>query len=492
MKNIKYYIILILIMVIIVPSIVIANNDTGKVSAYIDLIQEKSNINIDTQNLLENMIKGAFSETDKYSYFQKTETYSNEQNNYITAEYVGIGITMTKHLKGVKVVSAFDYSPAAFAGLTTDDVIVSVNGEDIGDKTLAYIASKVKGPVGTYVKLGILKNGSGAVLYYDLSRQVVAMKTVKSYIIDDVGYVYISSFTNETGNEFKLALEKFKQKNIRNIILDLRNNGGGTLKGCIVTARALLSDCTIVKMDFKYSGYLDLRYITTKKDIDYNVVVLVNERSASASEIVTGALKDNDAATIIGKKTFGKSVVQVSYPILTPKVYEFYSNKYGIDDMYLLNRKLQIYGEKLSSDDYIGATKLTIGEYITPDGHRINLKGIEPDIEVDYDGKLYIEENHLPGMLWIREKYDVGMASYEVYKAKVILKKLGYDVGIVNTVYDEVFKKAVTNFQDYVGLYPYGVLDYTTQDNINNIIRAKYINSDLQLAKAFEVVKGEK
>jgi len=492
MKNIKYYIILILVMVIIVPSIVIANNDTGKISAYIDLIQEKSNINIDTQNLLENMIKGAFSETDKYSYFQKTETYSNEQNSYINAEYVGIGITMTKHPKGVKVVSAFDYSPAAFSGLTTDDVIVSVNGEDIGNKTLAYIASKVKGPVGTYVKLGILKNGSGSVLYYDLSRQVIAMKTVKSYIIDDVGYVYISSFTNETGNEFKLALEKFKQKHIRNIILDLRNNGGGTLKGCIVTARALLSDCTIVKMDFKYPRYLDLRYITTKKDIDYNVVVLVNERSASASEIVTGALKDNDAATIIGKKTFGKSVVQVSYPILTPKAYEFYSNKYGIDDMYLLNRKLQIYGEKLSSDNYIGAVKLTIGEYITPDGYKINLKGIEPDIEVDYDGILYIEENHLPGMLWIREKYDVGMTSYEVYKAKVILKKLRYNVGIVNTVYDEVFKKAVTNFQDHVGLYPYGVLDYTTQDNINNTIRAKYINSDLQLAKAFEVVKGEK
>jgi len=479
-------------MIIIIPSIVTANNDNGKISAYVDLIQEKSSSYISTQNLLENMIKGAFSETDKYSYFQKTETYTNEQNTYINAEYVGIGITMTKHPKGVRVVSAFDYSPAAFAGLETNDVIISVNGEDISDKTLTYIASKVKGTVGTYVKLGVLKNGSGAILYYDLSRQVVAMKTVKSYIIDNVGYVYISSFTNETGNEFKEALEKFKQKNINNIILDLRNNGGGTLKGCIVTARALLSDCTIVKMDFKYTGYLDLRYITTKKDVNYNVVVLVNEYTASASEIVTGALKDNEAATIIGKKTFGKSVVQASYPILTPKAYEFYSNKYGIDDMYLLNRKLQIYREKLSSSDYIGAAKLTIGEYITPNGHKINLKGIKPDIEVDYDGKLYIDENHLPGMIWIRDKYNVGMNSYEVYKAKIILNRIGYDVGTINTVYDETFKKAVTTFQDDVGLYPYGVLDYTTQDNINNIIREKYIKSDLQLAKAFEVIKEEK
>ncbi|MBN2851222.1 MAG: PDZ domain-containing protein [Clostridia bacterium] len=491
MKNLKYGLVILLVAALVVPGLVMANNENGKVNSYLDLMIEKSNSTIDTKNVTADMITGAFSETDKFSYFQAVETYNTEQNTYINAEYVGIGVSMTAHIKGVEIVSVFEYSPASLAGLKSGDIIISVNHENITGKSLEYIASLVKGPVNTYVTLGILKNNEGPVLYYDLSRQVVAMKTVKSYIINHVGYVYISSFTNETGKEFKEALEKFNKKGISDVILDLRDNGGGTLQGCIDVARAVLSECVVTKMDFKYSGYLDIRYEAMKNDETYNMVLLVNENSASASEVVTGALKDNKAAVVVGEKTFGKSVVQSSYEILTPKAYDLYSAKYAISDMFTLSRYVSFY-EKHIDTDYLGAAKLTIGEYVTPNGSRINLVGIEPDINVEYDGSLFININNLDNMLWIRAKYDVGMTSYEIYRAKVILKEFGYEVGTLNVLYDETFKQAVKQFQDDYGLYPYGVLDYTTQDNINNILRLSYINEDIQLKKAFEVIKEGK
>lgn len=491
MKKIKIYLLVVLILAIIAPNFVTASNDNGKINSYLDLIIEKSNKNIDTSNLLEDMIMGAFENTDKYSYFQKTETYVSEQNQYVNAEYEGIGISMTPHQMGVKIVSVFDYSSASFAGLETDDIIVSVNGENIANKSLSYIASIVKGPVNTYVRVGVLKNNEEKILYYDLSRQVVAMKTVKSYIMNGIGYVYISSFTNETGNEFAEALEKFAKKDITKIILDLRNNGGGTVIGSIQVARHLLSDSVITKMSFKYPGYLDLRYVSSVKDVNYDITLLVNGGTASASEIVTGALKDNEECIIIGEKTYGKSVVQSSYKILTDEAYNKYSKMYDTYDMYLLNRQLAFNNEEINESEYIGAAKITIGEYLTPKGDSINLIGIKPDIEVIYDGTLFINMNNLNGMLWIRKKYDIGMSSYEVYKAKVVLKTLGYNVGSMNVLYDEIFKSAIKQFQDDCGLYPYGVLDYTTQDNINNILRMQYIKNDEQLDKAFEVIEGE-
>jgi len=490
MKKIKLYLVLFIIIAITIPNIVVANNSNGKINSYIELILEKSKEPIDTNNLVEKMISGAFSNTDKYSYFQKTQTYSTEQNQYINAEYEGIGISMTPHENGVRVVSVFDYSSASFAGLQTNDIIVSVNGESIKGKSLSYIASIVKGPINTKVNIGVLKNNQGKTLYYALTRQVVAMKTVKSYIINDVGYVYISSFTNQTGNEFEKALDKFKKKDINKIILDLRNNGGGTLQGSIQVARQLLSDAVITKMAFKYPGYLDLRYISSKKEIDYEIVLLVNGHTASASEIVTGALKDNEACVVIGEKTYGKSVVQSSYKVLTPEAYNKYSKKYDVYDMYLLNRKIAMMGEKLNDSEYIGAAKLTIGEYLTPNNNSINLIGIEPDINIKYNGKLFINMNMQDGMLWIRNKYDIGMNSYEIYKAKTILQSLGYNIGKLNVEYDETFKSAVTKFQEDCGLYPYGVLDYTTQDNINNTLRIRHIDEDIQLKKAIEIVKG--
>ncbi len=490
MKKNTIYIIIAILLVMIVPTMVMAGSNASKISAYVDLVISKSNTYIKTDHLLEDLLVGAFSETDKYSYFQKIETFRAEQNNYINAEYVGIGVSMSAHPNGIIIISVFDYSPAAFIGLKTNDVIVSVNGELIANKSLTYIASIIKGPENTSVTLGVQRDDK-PILTYVVSRQIVAMKTVKSYIIDDVGYVYISSFTNETGNEFAIALEKFKNSGINDIILDLRNNGGGTLYGCVSVARQIISDAVITKMNFKYPGYLDLRYISTEKDIDYNIVLLVNNRSASASEVVTGALKDNEAAIIIGETTFGKSVVQSSYKMLTPKAYEYYSNKYDESDMFLLNRVIAMNGVIPSDDEYLGAAKVTIGEYLTPDGHYINLIGIDPDIFIDYEGELYIDHNGLEGMLWIRKKYDIGMSSYEVYKAKIIMQQLGYQVGDMTVLYDDTMKQAVIAFQADQGLYPYGVLDYTTQDALNNILRYPYIQDDLQLKKAFEVIKSE-
>jgi carboxyl-terminal processing protease len=277
---------------------------------------------------------------------------------------------------------------------------------------------------------------------------------------------------------------------VEGLILDLRDNGGGTVKGCIETAAKLLSEETIVRLEFKYPGYLDIRYVAPENENGRSAIVIVNENTASAAEILAAALQDNGKGTLVGENTYGKSLVQSSFKILGREAYGRYSTMTGEKDMNVILRRLAMTGNTPRDDEWLGAVKLTVGEYMTPSGKSINNTGLKPDIEIEYDGTSMIDRPS-KDEIWVHEKYNVGMSSPEVEKARMILKRLGY-IGTVSRDYDNTAFNAVMRFQSDEGLYPYGVLDYTTQRALNNRLRMMdAAEKDPQLAAALAQIGKE-
>ena len=297
-----------LVLAVMVPLVAAGYGFGGVLNAYIQLIEDRSATVVDTVNLEKNIIHGALSGTDKYSYFQELSTYNSQVDEYQDANFVGIGVTIIPDEKGALVSSVFLNSPAYRAGIKSGDIIVSAGGTSAAGKSLAEIASLIKGPENTPVEVGILVNGMGEPKELTINRSKVEIKTVAYTIYKDAAYVRMTGFTDKTGEEFGEILEKINKAGTNKLIIDLRDNGGGTVRGCIETARKILSDETIVKMDFRYNGYLDIRYVAPENPNDYEIAIIVNENTASAAEILSAAVQDNKKGILVGENTFGKSL----------------------------------------------------------------------------------------------------------------------------------------------------------------------------------------
>lgn len=286
---------------------------------------------------------------DPYTeYFTKEELESF--NSYMDNSYCGIGVSVTNDTEknAIVVLDVFDNSPAKEAGIEPGDIIKKVEGVEYTGAELDEAISKIKGDEGTEVKITIVKSSTGKEQEIVTKRQNVVMNTVESEIIDgNIGYIYISQFGNNTANEFATKLDELTAKNIKGLVVDVRDNPGGTTVAVEAVASCLLPKGEVIYYTSDKAGNKD--YIKTKMDgIDIPLVVLANENSASASEILVGAIKDHDRGTIVGTKTFGKGVVQTIV---------------GLEDG--------------------SALKITIERYYTPDGHYIHDKGIEPDYYVE-------------------------------------------------------------------------------------------------------------
>lgn len=474
-----------LIIIIAIPFAFAYEKGGGVLSKYINLIDDKSPIVVDRVNLSNNLIKGVLSGTDKYSYFLDNTAYESQVNEYQDASFVGIGISMIEDAKGVYIVNVFMNSPAQQAGLKSGDILVEAEGVSLVGMSLQDIAALIKGPESTVVTVGVLRQGLGDVEYILVERAKIDITTVGYTVYRGCAYIRITGFTNQTGSEFSDVLKKVDKAGIDDLIIDIRDNGGGVVSGCVSVARGLISDANIVKLDFRYPGFLDYMYKAYENERDYNIAVLVNGNSASASEILAAAIQDNDEGILVGTNTFGKSLVQITFQILDEDAYEKYSKQLGITNMYILTRGLRMQGIEPDDDEWAGALKLTVGKYKTPNGKSINNLGIAPDYEVPYDGPIHFDST-TDGMLWIYDKYDIGMASEEIKKAKLILKEIGFYSGEISGSYDNKTASAVTAFQVAEGLYPYGVLDFTTQLALNNRLKMSNAAEDSQLELAYE------
>lgn len=305
----------------------------------------------DAQRLIEGAIKGMVQSLDPHSSFM-TKDEHQELMMETRGSFTGIGIEITVKDGMLTVVSPIEGTPAYVAGLKAGDKIVKIEGKPTKDMTLIDAVKQIRGPKGSQVNLTILRESENKPLEFSIVRDVIPLKSVRHLLLSpEVGYVRVSNFQSRTSEELASALENLeKGRNLIGLILDLRNNPGGLLSQAIEVSELFLDSGVIVSTKGRDSSQdITATAHKNKRARTYPIIVLVNGGSASASEIVAGALQDNYRALILGTKTFGKGSVQTILPL---------SDGSGL--------------------------RLTTARYYTPSGRSIQLSGITPDIELAF------------------------------------------------------------------------------------------------------------
>ena len=307
---------------------------------------------VEDSEMLNNAIRGMLSGLDPHSSYLDQEQFKELQVG-TSGEFGGLGIEVGMEDGFVKVIAPIDDTPAQRAGIEAGDLIIRLDDTPVKGLTLNEAVKIMRGKPGTVLRLTVVREGVDQPLKIDIKRDIIKVKSVKSRMLEDgFGYVRISQFQSKTAENMVDAIEKLKKDSdgaLKGMVLDLRNNPGGVLNGAVAVSDAFLKKGLIVYTEGRVSDS-KLRFNATPDDIlnSAPMVVLVNQGSASASEIVSGALQDHHRAIVVGTPTFGKGSVQTILPL---------SNG--------------------------AAVKLTTARYYTPSGRSIQAEGIKPDIELD-------------------------------------------------------------------------------------------------------------
>lgn len=455
-----------------------------------EMVKDNYNFEIDNRQLLESAIKGMFNSLDDY-----TEFYTSEEAEQflesVDGRYEGIGVVLTRLGDYVMITRVFPLSPAEKAGLFSGDKIASVDEKDVRGKGVDEVAALIKGEEGSMVSLGIIRDNNDELLSISVERGKIKLNPVNYSIRNGIGYISIETFNSNTNEYLLKALLEMENKDIEKIILDLRNNTGGEVSQAVAVARNFIPEGVITTLEFRAPNRKDIVYESSLKELKYQIVVLVNGMTASSSEILAGAIQDSGTGILVGTETYGKARVQSIIPILTPEAYNTYG-KYFSDRIVDGNRLISHYGVQLTNDEVIGWAKITTGIYKTPKGRNIDGYGLTPDIAVD--------DHELVAGVYINNIADLSRTAkpgfndegIDVYYAEKILRISGYDVDIPDMILDERTFAALKDFQRENGLYPYGVLDYSTQDALNKKLQQLLKEIDKQYATALEYLKNGK
>ena len=305
---------------------------------------------VDPSKSMDAAINGLLQSLDPYSAYMTPESFESMQTE-TSGEFGGLGIEVGMEAGVVKVISPIDDTPASKAGLKAGDYIVKIEGTQVQGKTLTEAVELMRGPVGSSLEITVRRKGKKKAIIFNITREIIKVQSVKSKILNDsVGYIRLTSFNENSSQQIKKVISKFnKNKNLNSFILDLRNNPGGLLSQAIKISDFFLENGEIVSTKSRRTSE-NRKWFAKKGDLidGKSMIVLINYGSASASEIVAGALKDHKRAIIIGENSYGKGSVQSIIPL---------KNK--------------------------GAIRLTISKYYLPSGKSISEIGITPDIEVE-------------------------------------------------------------------------------------------------------------
>ena len=322
----------------------------------LDKINKEYVEEINQSDAMDAAINGVLQSLDPYSAYMSPELFKEMQTE-TSGEFGGLGIEVGMEAGVVKVISPIDNSPAEQAGVKAGDYIVKINGVQVQGKTLTEAVELMRGPVGSPIEITIRRIGEKKSFVFEIIREIIEVKSVKSELIDDkVGYIRLTSFNENSADQIKDIVKKFKKENnIDKYILDLRNNPGGLLSQAIRISDFFLDNGEIVATKGRKSNE-NRKWFAKKGDIinGETLLVLINYGSASAAEIVAGALKDHKRAVIVGENSYGKGSVQSIIPL---------KNK--------------------------GAIRLTISKYYLPSGKSISGEGVTPDIVVEEDSDLF-------------------------------------------------------------------------------------------------------
>lgn len=418
------------------------NDELPKIILY---LLEKYPNDVSDEDLLYSINKGFFIALDEYSVYYTPDQYEALVND-TAGQFVGIGVQIMEENGEIVVLSPLPESPAIKAGILPKDIIKYVDSVDISNFTTGEASSLIKGEPGTIVKIGIIRDGS--LLTFEIERNTIVTSTVKGEILDNnIGYLKVSEFADNTVNKVKEQLEIFDNNNIKKIILDLRSNGGGTLKSAIDMLNLFVTKGPILYVDYKSEG--EQIYYSELEEKKYDLAVLINDGSASATEVFTGAVKYKNEGIIIGTNSFGKGIVQT--------LYELVDNS---------------------------AVKFTTAEYFSIDRTPVHKVGISPDILIENPKADLSDYPEFSKEI----KPNLGDVSQDVLTAKIMLNDLGYNIDNINSAYDEQSFEQVMKFQSDNNLYPYGVIDISTQNAIYSslVLSLEEKLEDAQLNKAIE------
>lgn len=356
MKIIKYYSFIFLSFFYFIS----ANSSEVDIYKKIDLfgeVLEKINREyIDEINQSESMdsaINGLLQSLDPYSSYMSPEILEEMQTE-TSGEFGGLGIEVSMEAGVVKVISPIDDTPASKAGLKAGDYIVKINDTQVQGKSLSEAVDLMRGPIGSSIELTVRRRGEKKALTFNITREIIEIQSVKSELLEEnIGYIRLTSFNENSSDQIEKQIKKLKKnKNLNSFILDLRNNPGGLLNQAIRISDFFLENGEIVSTKSRKKSD-NRKWFAKKGDITdgKTLLVLINYGSASASEIVAGALKDHKRAIVVGENSYGKGSVQSIIP--------------------LKNR---------------GAIRLTVAKYYLPSGKSISEVGVRPDIEVNEEG----------------------------------------------------------------------------------------------------------
>jgi carboxyl-terminal processing protease len=357
MKTVQFYLIIFLTQFLFLKQINSAEIDIyKKIDLFGEVLEKINKEYVDEINQSESMdsaINGLLQSLDPYSAYMSPEIFQEMQTE-TSGEFGGLGIEVSMEAGVVKVISPIDDTPASKAGIKAGDYIVKINNVQVQGKSLSEAVDLMRGPVGSGIELTVRRRGVKKALTFNIIREIIEVQSVKSDLLDNnIGYIRLTSFNDNSSQQIKKQIKKLKKnENLKAFILDLRNNPGGLLSQAIKISDFFLENGEIVSTKSRKKSE-NKRWFAKKGDLTNGktLLVLINYGSASASEIVAGALKDHKRAIILGESSFGKGSVQSIIPL---------KNK--------------------------GAIRLTVAKYYLPSGDSISEVGVRPDIEVNEEG----------------------------------------------------------------------------------------------------------
>ena len=353
MKKIQFYLIIILSSFFLSNSINSAELDIYKKIDLFGEVLEKINKEyvdeINQSKSMDSAINGLLQSLDPYSSYMSPDIF-NEMQTETSGEFGGLGIEVSMEAGVVKVISPIDDTPASEAGIKAGDYIVKINNTQVQGKTLSQAVDLMRGPVGSAIELTVRRRGIKKALIFNIVREIIQIQSVKVDILNkDIGYIRLTSFNENSSEQINKKINELeKNKKVKSYILDLRNNPGGLLSQAIKITDYFLNNGEIVSTKSRKSSD-NRKWFANKGDLTNGktLIVLINYGSASASEIVAGALKDHKRAILLGENSYGKGSVQSIIPL---------KNK--------------------------GAIRLTVAKYYLPSGKSISEVGVSPDIEI--------------------------------------------------------------------------------------------------------------
>ena len=402
---------------------------------------------------LVEFLKGALHALDDYSDFFTREEYI-EYMNEINSTFYGLGVSLQQNGEYVEIVEFVEEGGLAQqSGFQVGDKIVAVGGVDVVGCSVTEVRNLVVGELGTAVDITVLR-GDERINLVGI-RTAVNTSTVSGTVLKDgIGYVKILSFSKNTAEEFTDIVNKMKSENVKKLILDLRNNGGGQVIAAVDVARQIVPKGKIIDVEYRDKN-LNHTYNSDLREPPFEIVTLVNEHTASSAEILASAIQDSGVGILMGENTYGKAVIQ------SP----FYVNNGMV-------------------------IKLTIGSYITRNGNEINKVGLIPDILVENEKKK-VDTSAYTRFDFITP-VSLGASGDNVMAAKERLSDMNYYSGNMhNDVYNVDLKESVALFQRKHGLTDSGVLDIPTQIKLKEVFEQLDMELDTQLDEAYKYLGGK-